>query len=325
LLDGMLMDEGWTEDPMLAAGGPAGIGAGYRKGDQICLASAEWRPDASANCPKDQPITACTVTPQQQLYTITLNCGVESSSTSAASTLVPLKDALANLQPQDVFRNFYDITQVPRPSGQMDQIRNFLVNFGEGLGLETRVDDAGNVLIRKPASAGMENRQGVILQAHMDMVAQKSDEKQIDFTTEPIQAFVDGDDIITDGTTNLGADNGIGISLIMAILQSKTLQAGPLEALFTVDEETTMSGADGLQGDLLQGRILINLDGEMQDTFTIGSAGGETVTANLAYLQTSTPADMLSYVLKIEGLQGGHSGVDIDKGRGTPRNCWCAC
>ncbi len=130
-----------------------------------------------------------------------------------------MKDALPNLQPQDVFQNFYDITQIPRPSGQMDQIREFLVNFGQGLGLETIVDDAGNVMIRKPAAAGLENRQGVVLQAHMDMVPQKEGEKDFDFNTDPIQAFVGGDLIVTDGTT-LGADDGIGIAMIMALLQS---------------------------------------------------------------------------------------------------------
>jgi dipeptidase D len=314
-LGSLLAEQGWTEDMMLESGGPTGMGAGYRKGEQLCYASAMWEPDASANCPKDQPITACPVTPEQQLYTITLNCGVERSSTSTASTLVPLKDALANLQPQDVFRNFYDITQVPRPSGQMDQIRKFLVNFGEGLGLETRVDDAGNVLIRKPASAGFENRQGVVLQAHMDMVPQKVDGKEFDFATDPIPAFVDADYIVTDGTS-LGADDGIGMALIMAILQSKTLQAGPLEALFTADEETTMSGASGLKGDLLKGRILINLDGEIYGEFIIGSAGGAHANIFSTYPQAPAPADMSAYQVKVQGLKGGHSGVDINLGRG---------
>ena len=180
------------------------------------------------------------------------------------------------------------------------------------------------MIIRKPAAAGMENRQGVVLQAHMDMVPQKADGKEFDFNTDPIQAFVNGDYIVTDGTT-LGADNGIGIAMIMAILQSKTLQAGPLEALFTVDEETTMSGANGLKPDTLQGRILINLDSEEEGIFTIGSAGGERVNVKSTYPQVSAPADMLSYVVKVQGLQGGHSGVDINKGAGTPPSCWCAC
>ena len=228
---------------------------------------------------------------------------------------LPLKDALGSLEPQDVFQNFYDITQIPRPSGQMEQIREFLVNFGQELGLETVVDEAGNVLIRKPAAAGLENRQGVVLQAHMDMVAQTVDDKEFDFATEPIPAFVNGDTIVTAGTT-LGADNGIGMAIIMAVLQSETLQTGSLEALFTADEETTMSGANGLKGDLLKGRILINLDGEMVGEFIIGSAGGERANASYHYTQAPAPSGMSTYVIRVQGLQGGHSGVDINKGRG---------
>jgi dipeptidase D len=229
---------------------------------------------------------------------------------------VPLKDAAADLDPQDVFENFYNITQVPRPSGHLEQIRQFLVDFGNGLGLETQVDDAGNVLIRKPASPGMENLQGVVLQAHMDMVPQAADGVDFDFTTDPIQAFVNGDYIHTEGTT-LGADDGIGVAVIMSLLQSQTLQAGPLEGLFTVDEETTMSGANGLQPDELKGSILINIDWETEGSFDIGSAGGGHVNVNSSYTQTPAPADMVSYQVKISGLQGGHSGVDINQGRGS--------
>jgi dipeptidase D len=228
---------------------------------------------------------------------------------------VPLKDALESLEPQDVFQNFYDITQVPRPSGQMDQIREFLVNFGNGLGMETIIDDSGNVIIRKPAAAGLENRQGVVLQAHMDMVPQKEDGKEFDFTTDPIEAFVSGDTIVTEGTT-LGADNGIGIAMIMAVLHSDTLQAGPLEALFTVDEETSMSGVNGLKPDALQGRILINMDSEEEGVFTIGAAGGEHAAIHSSYPQVPAPRDMAAYQVKIQGLKGGHSGVDINLGRG---------
>lgn len=235
------------------------------------------------------------------------------ASSSASAVLIPLKDALPDLVPQDVFQNFYDITQIPRPSGQMDQIREFLVEFGEGLSLETVVDEAGNVIIRKPAAAGFENRQGVVLQAHMDMVAQGGSD--YDPATDSIQAYVDGDYIVTQGTT-LGADDGIGLALAMTILKDQSLQAGPIEALFTVDEETTLSGADGLSPDTLQGRILINLDNEWEGTFVIGAAGGEHLNVNMPYAQAPAPADMLSYLVKIEGLQGGHSGLDIDKGLG---------
>jgi dipeptidase D len=234
---------------------------------------------------------------------------------SSPALNIPLKDALGSLEPEDVFQNFYDITQIPRPSGHMDQIRAFLVKFGQGLGLETTVDEAGNVLIRKPAAAGMENRQGVVLQAHMDMVPQAADGKAYDPTTDPIQAMVRGDTIVADGTT-LGADNGIGIAMIMAILQSKTLQSGSLEALFTVDEESTMSGTQGLKGDLLEGKFLINLDSEEEGVFTIGSAGGETAIAQSPYIQAPTPADTVSYQVQVRGLVGGHSGIDINLGRG---------
>lgn len=274
---------------------------------------------AGCTAPVTQPGPAATaaVTEQPALSTpaSATTQAPEAQTSFDPENNIPLKDAVANLQPQDVFQNFYDITQVPRPSGHDDQIREFLVNFGNGLGLETLVDEAGNVLIRKPASAGMENRQVVVLQAHMDMVPQAAAGKDFDFATEPIQAFVNGDYIITDGTT-LGADDGIGMAMIMALLQSKTLQAGPLEALFTVDEETSMSGANGLKPDFLKGRILINLDGEEVGVFTIGSAGGERVNSNFSYEQVPAPADMVSYAVKVEGLQGGHSGVDINKGRG---------
>ena len=378
----MLVEQGWTADPMLAAGGPNAIDEGYRKGDQICWAGAGWQPDASANCPKDQPVSACTVTPAQQNYTITLNCGVEApqgeaaattgmanpasencvkqggtvaivergdggqygictfadnqqceewallhgdcpvggvkvtgyvtpaatycaitggtyaatgnagqadeqgactfkdgaqcdawdyyngkcdastataapTTTAAAATTataaappqavvtatVPLKDAVATMDPQDVWQNFYQLTQIPRPSHHEEQVRDFLAQFGMGLGLETIVDDVGNVLIRKPASPGMEKRHGVILQAHMDMVAQPLDGTH-DFLSEPIAAYVEGDWVKADGTT-LGADDGIGVATAMAILQSKTLSLGPIEALFTVNEEDGMDGALG--------------------------------------------------------------------------------
>jgi dipeptidase D len=257
-------------------------------------------------------VTQPAVAETQVKLIVTQAQGVATALTSTG--LVSLKDALPGLQPQDVFQNFYDITQIPRPSGYMDQIRPFLVGFGQGLGLETVVDDAGNVIIRKPASPGMEDRPTVILQAHMDMVAQPAD-GSFDFRTQPIQAYVSGDYIVADGTT-LGADDGIGIAMIMAILQSKTLQSPPLEALFTVDEETTMSGASDLQPGELQGRTYINLDSENEGVFTIGSAGGELVDINATYTQSSAPENMLAYQVKVSGLQGGHSGVDIDKDRG---------
>ncbi len=313
-LASMLEEQGWTADPMFVADGPTGTAAGYRKGDQICLAAAMWEPDEAASCPQDQPISACEVAPELQNYVVTLNCGVAVAGGQGGATL-SLKDALGDLEPKDVFQNFHDITQIPRPSGHMDQIREFLVSFGQELGLETFVDEAGNVIIRKPAAPGLENRQGVVLQAHMDMVPDKDDDLAFDFAIDPIQAFVRDDYLVTEGTT-LGADDGIGMAMIMAVLQSETLQTGPLEGLFTVDEETDMSGAHGLQADALQGSILINLDSEWDGVFLIGAAGGGHVSVTSPYPQVPAPADLVSYQVKVQGLKGGHSGVDINLGRG---------
>ena len=232
---------------------------------------------------------------------------------------IPLKDALPSMTPQDVWQNFYDITQVPRPSGHDDQIRTFLVNFGKGLNLDTTVDEAGNVLIRKPASKGMEDHAGVVLQAHMDMVAQKTADKDFDFLTDPIQAYVAGDWVHADDTT-LGADDGIGIAVIMAMLQRKDLVAPAIEALFTVDEETTMAGMNGLGSDELHGSDYVNIDSEVEGQFTIGSAGGMTVESSLAYQgDTGGPINVATayYTVTVTGLTGGHSGLDINKGRGS--------
>jgi len=229
---------------------------------------------------------------------------------------VPLGDALPTLEPQDVWRNFYALTQIPRPSGHLKQVRAYLVQFGQDLGLETSVDDAGNVLIRKPAAPGMEDRKGVILQAHMDMVPQKTPEKIHDFTADPIQAYVDGEWVRAAGTT-LGADDGIGVAIAMAALQSQTLVAGPIEALFTVDEETTMSGAEGLKPGVLQGDLYINLDAEEEGAFIIGSAGGALAGVTAAYAEVAAPSGMAAYAVSVQGLKGGHSGVDIDRGRGN--------
>jgi len=233
---------------------------------------------------------------------------------AAVTTTVPLKDAVATMDPQDVWQNFYQLTQIPRPSHHEEQVRDFLAQFGQDLGLETIVDDVGNVLIRKPASPGMENRHGVILQAHMDMVAQPLDGTH-DFLTESIDAYVEGDWVKANGTT-LGADDGSGVAIAMAVLQSKTLALGPIEALFTVNEEDGMDGALGLQPGLLQGDTLINLDSEDEGVFTIGSAGGAYVDVDGSYTEVATPAATAAYTVTVSGLQGGHSGVHIDKGRG---------
>jgi dipeptidase D len=231
------------------------------------------------------------------------------------AAIIPFKDALKDMAPQDVFQNFYDITQVPRPSGQMEQIQSFLLNFGQDLGLETIMDEVGNIIIRKPASAGMENRVGVVLQAHMDMVPAKENDLDFDFSTDPIPAFVSGDYLLAEGTT-LGADDGIGMAMIMAVMQSETLQTGPIEGLFTVNEETDMSGAFGLKEDALQGSILINLDSEWDGVFLIGAAGGGHVSVSASYPQMPAPGDLVAYQVEVQGLKGGHSGVDIHLGRG---------
>ncbi len=238
--------------------------------------------------------------------------------TSPVTGGIPLKDALPSMTPQDVWQNFYNITQVPRPSGSDDQIRTFLVNFGKSLKLDTTVDQAGNVLISKPASKGMENRQGVVLQAHMDMVAKAAPGTTFDFDTQPIQAYLAGDWVHADNTT-LGADDGIGIAIILALLQRQDLVAPAIQALFTVDEETTMVGADGLGTDELQGADYVNIDSETEGEFTIGSAGGQTVHSSLSYQTGGGPQGTPTgfYTVTVTGLTGGHSGVDIDKGHGS--------
>jgi dipeptidase D len=173
----------------------------------------------------------------------------------------------------------------------------------------------GNVIIRKPASPGMERRKGVVLQAHMDMVPQKAPGKAFDFTTDPIAAYVNGDWVVADGTT-LGADDGIGMAIAMAVLQSQTPSLGPIEALFTVNEEDGMDGASGLKPGVLQGQILINLDSETEGEFTIGSAGGEYADVKTGYEEVAVPAGVAAYKVDVSGLLGGHSGVDINLGRG---------
>jgi len=229
---------------------------------------------------------------------------------------VPLEEAIKTLEPHDVWQNFYDVSQVPRYSKHEDKIRAFLVQFGNGLGLETIVDEVGNVLIRKPPIQGMENRKGVILQAHMDMVAKKAPDTVHDFDNEPIYAYVEDDWVKAEGTT-LGADDGIGVAMAMAVLQSNIMATGPLEALFTVDEEDGMSGALGLKPGLLTGDILINLDGEVEGEFTNGSAGGESADIRVTYVETGLPSSVATYQVAVQGLKGGHSGLNINLGQGN--------
>lgn len=196
----------------------------------------------------------------------------------------------------------------------MEKITEFLVNFGKGLGLESFVDEVGNVIIRKPATPGMENRKGVILQAHMDMVPQKNNDKVHDFTKDPIETYVDGDWVKAKGTT-LGADDGLGVAAIMAVLEATDLKHGPLEALITKDEETGMYGAFGLKPGTLKGEILLNLDSEDEGELYIGCAGGIDITASLEYKEEAPAEGFVARKLTLKGLRGGHSGLEINQGR----------
>lgn len=223
---------------------------------------------------------------------------------------------ILQLAPQNVWRNFYSLTRIPRPSGQMEEITAFLIKFGKDLGLESFVDEIGNVIIRKPATPGMENRKGVILQAHMDMVPQKNNDTVHDFSKDPIETYVDGDWLKAKGTT-LGADNGLGVAAIMAVLEATDLKHGPLEALITKDEETGMVGAFGLKAGTLQGEILLNLDSEDEGELYIGCAGGIDFNAMLEYKEEAAPADWTARKITLKGLRGGHSGLEINCGHGN--------
>ena len=221
---------------------------------------------------------------------------------------------IQNLQPQCIWKNFYALTQVPRPSGHLEKVQQFLLEFGKQAGVEAFKDPAGNIVFRKPATPGYENRKGIILQAHMDMVPQKTPESTHNFETDPIQPWIDGEWVKATGTT-LGADNGLGVAAIMAIMEAKDLQHGPIDALITRDEETGMFGANELPEGELQGDILLNLDSEHWGKFVIGSAGGIDVTATLDYKEVETDPDDAAVHVTIKGLRGGHSGLEIHEGR----------
>jgi dipeptidase D len=233
-----------------------------------------------------------------------------------ATGAVPLADALATLQPAKVWKNFHALTQIPRPSHHEEKATAFIANFGRSLGLETTVDAVGNVIIRKPATKGMEQRPGVILQAHLDMVQQKTSTSTHTFETDSINAFVENGWVHADGTT-LGADDGIGAAIIMTLLQADDVVHGPLEALFTVDEEDGFTGINALSTDALQGKYYINVDNEDEGRFVISSAGGVYGDARATYNEVATPSGMTGLRITIDGLLGGHSGTDINKGRGS--------
>lgn len=229
---------------------------------------------------------------------------------------IPLADAVVKLPYPTIWKNFQDLTQIPRPSHHETQVSAFIGNFGRSLSLETSIDKVGNVIIRKPATPGMENSPGVILQAHLDMVPQKTSTSQHNFETDPIKAYVKDGWVYADRTT-LGADDGIGVAIIMALLQSRDINHGPLEALFTVNEEDGFTGINALASDALRGRILINVDNELEGQFLISSAGAVYVEAQAGYPEIATPGGMTGLKVTIDGLLGGHSGGDIDKGRGS--------
>ena len=221
---------------------------------------------------------------------------------------------IRNLKPECVWRNFYALTQVPRPSGHREQVQQFLLDFAKKADVEAFQDPAGNIVMRKPATPGMENRKPVILQAHMDMVPQKTKESTHNFETDPIETWIDGEWVKAKGTT-LGADDGLGIAAIMAVMEAKNLKHGPIEALCTADEESGMFGANDLPAGELKGEILLNLDTEDEGEMIIGSAGGIDITATLEYKEAETDPEDAAVKVTLKGLRGGHSGLEIGEGR----------
>lgn len=223
---------------------------------------------------------------------------------------------IKNLNPECIWRNFHALTQIPRPSGHLDKVQQFLLDFAKEAGVEAFKDPADNIVMRKPATPGMENRKGIIMQAHMDMVPQKSPEIEHDFVNDPIQTYIEDGWVKAKGTT-LGADNGLGVAAIMAVMEDKTLKHGPVEALITADEETGLYGANNLPEGELHGDILLNLDSETWGKFVIGSAGGIDVNATLDYKEADTDSEDAAVRVTLQGLKGGHSGLEIHEGRGN--------
>lgn len=223
---------------------------------------------------------------------------------------------LTNIEPQEVWNNFSLLNSVPRPSKKEERVIEFIMEFGKQLALETYKDEVGNVIIKKPASTGMEKKHTVALQSHLDMVHQKNADTNFDFATQGIDMFIEEDWVKARGTT-LGADNGIGVASIMTILASKDIAHPAIEALFTIDEETGMTGALGLKGGLMEAKYMLNLDTEDDHELTIGCAGGVDVTATGSYTTTPLTGDVKAFRVTVKGLTGGHSGMDIHLGRGN--------
>ena len=227
-----------------------------------------------------------------------------------------MNNDIRNLEPKQLWNNFADLNAVPRGSKKEEKVIAFMVDFGKNLGLETIIDPIQNVIIKKPATAGMENRKTIVLQSHLDMVHQKNEDTNFDFDNDGIKMIINGDWVKADGTT-LGADNGLGVAAIMSILESNNIPHPAIEALFTIDEETGMTGAKGLQGGYLDGEILLNLDTEEDTELDIGCAGGIDVTATKKYKEEDLNENYKAYKIAVKGLRGGHSGMDIHKGFGN--------
>lgn len=223
---------------------------------------------------------------------------------------------LDKLEPKEVWTCFEEITRIPRPSKKEEKIIDFLIKFGKSLKLETNKDNTGNVIIKKPATKGMEKKKSVVLQCHMDMVCEKNSEIKINFENDPIQPVIDGEWVKAKGTT-LGADDGIGIAAAMALLKSQKVQHGPLECLFTVDEETGLTGAFGLKPGFFSSEILINLDSEDEGEIFIGCAGGVDTLASMKYSKSKIPLGHIAFKVSVSGLKGGHSGDDIHRELGN--------
>ena len=230
-------------------------------------------------------------------------------------TIFTMNESIRQLSPQAMWNNFADLNAVPRPSKKEERVIQFIKSFGEKLGFPTYVDEVGNVIIKKPATAGMEDRVTVVLQSHLDMVHQKNANTIFDFDTQGIEMYIDEDWVRAKGTT-LGADNGIGVASIMTLLASTDIPHPALEALFTIDEETGMTGALALKGGLLAGKIMLNLDTEEDNELTIGCAGGIDITASGIYYAL-LPTNTHAFQIAIKGLAGGHSGIEIHKGKGN--------
>lgn len=223
---------------------------------------------------------------------------------------------IKNLKPQIVWKNFYALTQVPRPSGHLAKVQAFLLDWAAEHHIEAFKDGGENIIFKKPATPGMENRKKVVMQAHMDMVPQKLNTSDHNFETDPIQTYVDGDWVRAKGTT-LGADDGIGVAAIMAAFEDEELQHGPMEALITADEETCMYGVNHLADNVISGDILLNIDNETMGEFVVGSAGGVNITAAMQYKEVETDPEDIAVKVTLKGLRGGHSGLEINEGRGN--------